>query len=137
MTVYTFRVSLADDDNIYRDVEIKAPQTFYNSGDDWQKGKKLKKTGDTKLQNLIEKAKTKWICEPSSGLFGNYLIELTSMDGNEDTEATYPRVIKKYGMLPGALLDTTDEEFSAQVVLEEQSTDLDDDDDDDEYDENF
>jgi hypothetical protein len=158
MTVYTFRVSLEDDDNIYRDIEITAIQNFgefcagmlrafdkspemtcvfFECGKDWNKGKAIKKGSDTKLKSLVNDPNQMWICEPENSMFGNILIELRNMDGNFDEQESYPRVIKKNGLLPGVLIDADDEAFSAQVVLEDEEIESDGFEDYDDPEENF
>lgn len=130
MAVYKFRVTFEDYDDIYRDIEVKPTQTFeelhktiqdsigfdgsheasfFMSDDMWKKGQEITLMSDSKKLPLMKKARLcDYIIDPHQKIYYIYdfntvwafYIELIRILPNEDSNAAYPRCIKKVGDAP-------------------------------------
>lgn len=130
MAVYTFRVSLEDNENVYRDIEIKSVQkfshlrdaildafkfdskhlsSFFMSNDNWHKGKEITSDASKKKAMQAKDAVLKnYIEDPHQKIYFIYdfekewtfLIELQKINPTVDAKTSYPVCIKKTGAAP-------------------------------------
>jgi len=138
-SLYKFRVSLEDDENIYRDIEIQSTQlikdffpcvyhsfgqkksssaSLYKSNEGWDKGKQFTDLG-IKMSSVVETPHQKMIFELHHSLFGDYLIELIRLSSEYDNTIHYPRCTKSRGLLPNPISDEDEQEFS-ELALDEE-----------------
>lgn len=139
-SLYKFRVSLEDDENIYRDIEIQSSQTLeelfpciyksftqkadskstiFAASESWLRGKQYKDLTHT-LSSEINNPHQKMIFEVHNTLFGNYQIELIKISSDYDLSLSYPRCSKSAGLLPNQGSDDDADEFTAEAVLDDE-----------------
>ena len=139
-SLYKFRVSLEDDENIYRDIEIQASQTFealipciyksftqkknskssiFSATESWRRGKQYKDLTRT-LSSEVDNPHQKMIFEVENTLFGSYQIELIKISSDYDLTLQYPLCIKSVGLLPNQASDEDEDEFTTEAVVDEE-----------------
>lgn len=120
MPVYKFRCYYEEDENIFRDIEIKTNQklehfqqaladafklkiksdgSFSIANDNWQKLKTLKNLGKHELENLIFDPHQKFIYENEERADYSFLMEMMSIEDELKGEK-YPRITKSAGPSP-------------------------------------
>lgn len=138
-SLYKFRVSLEDDENIYRDIEIQSSQnlealipciyksftqkvdsksSIFSASETWRKGRQYKNLTRT-LSTEINTPHQKMIFEVHNTLFGNYQIELIKISSDYDLTLQYPNCIKSVGLLPNQANEDDEDEFTAEAVFDE------------------
>ena len=138
-SLYKFRVSLEDDENIYRDIEIQSSQSvealsfciyksftqkkdskssIFAASESWRRGKQYKDLTRT-LSSAIDNPHQKMIFEVHNTLFGNYQIELIKISSDYDFSLQYPLCSKSVGLLPNQVNDKDEDEFTAEAVIDE------------------
>ncbi len=139
MAIYKLRVFLEDDENIYRDIEVKQNQSFsllqpvineafgqkknkdaifYKSDESWKKVKKISDPVTTSIVDIVEHPHQKMIYEIPHSFFGDFYIELIDIKPNGKPKTKYPHCIKSSGLLPGQISEDS-EEFNAEIIIDE------------------